>query len=267
MSPLLVILQKEWADLRRHHLLLFSMVVPAVIFLILPFALVILIPVLDPSGWNDRSFQRMIELLGRAEPDLKQLDPFVVFSIYIFRQFVIMFLMVPILSALSIATYSIVGEKQNRTLEPLLATPITTTELLWGKSLAAALPATLLTWIAFGLYVLGMHALSPPPVLSRVANPVGLGLIFLIGPLVAILSLGLGVIVSSRAKDPRTAQQIGVILILPLMALFIMQMRGFFLLRFRWIVIGALVLLVLDVIILKIGARLFQRETILTRWA
>jgi len=267
MSPLLVILQKEWADLRRHHLLLFSMVVPAVIFLILPFALVILIPMLDPSGWNDRSFQRMIELLGRAEPDLRQLDPFVVFSIYIFRQFVIMFLMVPILSALSIATYSIVGEKQNRTLEPLLATPITTTELLWGKSLAAALPATLLTWIAFGLYVLGMRALSPPPVLSRVANPVGLGLIFLIGPLVAILSLGLGVIVSSRAKDPRTAQQIGVILILPLMALFIMQMRGFFLLRFRWIVIGALVLLVLDVIILKIGARLFQRETILTRWA
>ncbi len=267
MSPVLVILRKEWTDLRRHHLLLFSMVVPALIFLILPFVIAILIPVLDPSGWNDRSFQRTMELLGRVEPDLKQLDPLVVFHIYIFRQFLLMFLMVPILGALSIATYSIVGEKQSRTLEPLLATPITTTELLWGKSLAAALPATLLTWITFGLYVLGMRALSPPPVLPHVANPVGLGLIFLIGPLVAILSLGLGVVVSSRAKDPRTAQQIGVILILPLMALFIMQMRGFFLLSFRWIVIGALALLALDVIVLKIGARLFQRETILTRWA
>ncbi len=266
MSPVLVILQKEWADLRRHRLLLLSMVVPAVVFLLLPFALVILIPLIDPSGWNDRNVQRMAELLGRAEPDLRRVDPLLVFHIYIFRQFILMFLLIPILGALSIATYSIVGEKQNRTLEPLLATPIRTTELLWGKSLAAALPATLLTWITFGLYVLLMRALSPAGVLAHVVNPVGLSLIFLIGPLVAVLSLGLGVIVSSRAKDLRTAQQIGVLLILPIMALFIMQMRGFFLLSAQWVWLGAAVLLALDVIVLKIGARLFQRETILTRW-
>jgi ABC-2 type transport system permease protein len=267
MSLVLVILKKEWTDLRRHRLLLISMAAPAIIFLILPFVLVTLVPLLDPTGWNDRDFQRMIEVLGRAEPELRRLDPLVVLHIYIFRQFVLMLLLVPILGALSIATYSIVGEKQNRTLEPLLATPIETTELLLGKSLAAAIPATLLVWIAFGLYVLGIRALSPPEVLPRVANPVGLGLIFLIGPLVAVLSLGLGVIVSSRAKDPRTAQQIGVLLILPLMALFIMQMRGFFLLDVRWVLVGAVALLALDAIVLKIGARLFERETILTRWA
>jgi len=267
MSPVLVILKKEWTDLRRHHLLMLSMVVPALVFLVLPFVLTILIPLLDPSGWNDRDVRRVIELLGRAEPELKRLDPLVVLHIYIFRQFVLMLLLVPILGALSIATYSIVGEKQNRTLEPLLATPITTTELLLGKSLAAALPATLLVWLTFGLYVLGIRVLSPPEVLPRVANPVGLSLIFLTGPLVAVLSLGLGVIVSSRAKDPRTAQQIGVVLILPIMALFIMQMRGFFLLNVQWVLASAVALLALDVIVLKIGARLFERETILTRWA
>ncbi|MCS6816638.1 MAG: ABC transporter permease subunit [Blastocatellia bacterium] len=266
MSPVLVILRKEWTDLRRHRLLVLSMVVPALVFLLLPFILTILIPLFDPSSLSDQDFLRMIEVLGRAEPELRRLDPLVVLHIYIFRQFVLMLLLVPILGALSIATYSIIGEKQNRTLEPLLATPIATTELLWGKSLAAAIPATLLVWATFGLYVLGIRALSPPEVLPRVANPVGLGLIFLIGPLVAVLSLGLGVIVSSRAKDPRTAQQVGVVLILPIMALFIMQMRGFFLLDVRWLFVGAAALLALDVVLLKIGARLFERETILTRW-
>jgi ABC-2 type transport system permease protein len=266
MSPTLVILKKEWTDLRRHRLLVLSMVAPALVFLVLPFVIVFLVPVLDPSGWNDRDFRRLMDIVGRAEPELMGLDPVVVLHIYIFRQFVLMLLLLPILGALSIATYSIVGEKQNRTLEPLLATPVETTQLLLGKSLAAALPATLLVWITFGLYVLGIRALSPPDVLPRVANGVGLGLIFLIGPLVAVLSLGLGVIVSSRAKDPRTAQQIGVLLILPLMALFIMHMRGFFLLDVRWVLLSAVALLGLDVVVLKIGARLFERETILTRW-
>lgn len=267
MTAVLVILQKEWTDLRRHRLLVFSMLVPALVFLILPFVLTFLIPLLDPSAWGDRDFHRLMEMLRRAEPDLRALSPLALFHVYIFRQFILMLLLVPILSALSIATFSIVGEKQSRTLEPLLATPITTTQLLWGKTLAAGIPAVLLTWATFGLYVLGMRVLSPPEVLPHVVNPVGIGLIFLIGPLVALLSLGLGVIVSSRAKDPRTAQQIGVVLILPIMALFIMQMRGFFILNFWWVLGGAIVLLLLDVLVLRIGAGLFQRETILTRWA
>ena len=41
---------------------------------------------------------------------------------------------------LSIATFIIIGEKQARSLEPVLAAPIRTVELLAGKAIAALVP-------------------------------------------------------------------------------------------------------------------------------
>jgi len=59
----------------------------------------------------------------------------------ILQQFMALFLMMPAIIPVTIAAYSIVGEKNTHTLEPLLATPITTGQLLTGKALAAAIPA------------------------------------------------------------------------------------------------------------------------------
>ena len=47
----------------------------------------------------------------------------------------------------TIAAYSIVGEKVEKTLEPLLATPTTDNEILLGKSIAAFIPPILSTWL------------------------------------------------------------------------------------------------------------------------
>lgn len=48
--------------------------------------------------------------------------------------------------AKNIATFSIVEEKQTKTLEPLLATPVQTWELLIGKALSGAIPAVIMSW-------------------------------------------------------------------------------------------------------------------------
>jgi ABC-2 type transport system permease protein len=267
MNPIRVILEKEWADLIRNRLLVVSMVIPALLFLVIPFLITFFAPMLEgASGSPDRNVQHMLETLLSYSPELKGLDSTVLFQIYMYRQFLVLLLLIPVMGGLSIATFSIIGEKQVRSLEPLLATPITTSQLLLGKSLSAALPAIALTWLIFGLYVLGMWVIGPAEVLHNVVNPVGLTLIFLICPLIAVLGLSLGVAVSSRSNDPRTAQQIGVVAVLPLMALFIGQLRGFFVLKVQWVFIGAAVLAVIDFVILKIGIALFQRETILTRW-
>src|SRR5436190_13725942 len=69
--------------------------------------------------------------------------------------FLVLFQMIPMVVPLSIASHSIVGEKQNRSLEPLLATPIRTEELLFGKAIAAAVPGILATWVGFALFVFG----------------------------------------------------------------------------------------------------------------
>lgn len=265
--PILVILEKEWADLMRHRLLLISMIVPAVLLLVLPFVVTVVIPVVaGMEAFSDHSMQQMMELLRQVSPEMRSLPPLVQFQIYLFRQFLLLLALVPVMGGLAISTFSIIGEKQARSLEPLLATPITTTELLIGKCLGAGLPAVALTWLMGGLYAVGMWAMCPPEVLPHVMDGMGVTVIFLISPLVALLGLNLGVVVSSRSNDPRTAQQIGVVVILPLIALFISQLRGLYLLTLPRVLVGALLLLVINAIILNIGVKLFERETILTRW-
>ena len=61
----------------------------------------------------------------RTRPYLAQLPPAAAAEAFFFQQFLLLFLVAPIVGAVSLAAYSVVGEKQGRTLEPLLTTPIT----------------------------------------------------------------------------------------------------------------------------------------------
>jgi len=63
--------------------------------------------------------------------------------------------MMPAIIPITIASYSIVGEKSTHTIEPLLATPISTGQLLTGKALAAAIPSVIASLIAFLIFATG----------------------------------------------------------------------------------------------------------------
>ena len=82
----------------------------------------------------------------------------------------------------------------------------------------------------------------------------------------AVLSVNFSLMVSSRVNDPRAAEQISTIVILPVLILFIGQIAGFFIVNQRMIWLLALTTLALDVIMVYVAVQLFQRETILTRW-
>ena len=105
-----------------------------------------------------------------------------------------------------------------------------------------------------------------PGVALAVAGPRTLALIFVLGPLAGLAALLLAVCVSSRVNDARSAQQIGVFIILPVIALFITQLRGDLTLTVAGVLAIALVLTVVDAALLAIGVAIFQRESILTRW-
>ena len=95
----------------------------------------------------------------------------------------------------------------------------------------------------------------------------GLALMVLgLGPMTSGVALQVGVLVSARVNDPRTAQQFGALFILPLTGLFMAQMSGAFVLTTG---MGLLVLAGLAVVwflLLLFGIALFEREAILTRW-
>jgi ABC-2 type transport system permease protein len=186
---------------------------------------------------------------------------------FIISQFLILFLMLPMIIPVTIAAYSIVGEKTTRTLEPVLATPITTVELLTGKALAGILPALVATWLSYGIFLVGTVILAADPaIISRVAAPMWLIAIFVLGPLLSLSGVCLAIMVSSRVNDPRVAEQLSSLVIIPLLALFMGQSFGLFQVNLNVIIWMALGMVVLDVVLIYFATQLFQRETILTRW-
>jgi ABC-2 type transport system permease protein len=158
-------------------------------------------------------------------------------------------------------------QKATRSLEPLLATPITTAELLTGKSLAAAIPAILATWAGFLIYAIGARILVPnPQVYLALIDPMWLIAVILVGPLLAIMAVNASIMVSSRVNDPRVAEQLSMVVIVPVLALFFGQISGLFFLNRQLILIIAGILIAIDLGLVYLSVRLFQRETILTRW-
>lgn len=201
-----------------------------------------------------------------AIPELGGLTGNALVQAFLFHQFAVLLLLVPIVGAMALATHAVIGEKQSRALEPLLATPISTIELLVAKTLTPFLFALGLSWAAVALYLVGARAFAEPPVLPAVLG-VRLFLMFVVlGPLLELGSLQLSVIVSSRANDPRSAQQVTALLILPVTAVFVAQLMGVFVLTLPAMVTAAVFCLGLDGVLLWLGVRVFQRETILTRW-
>jgi ABC-2 type transport system permease protein len=87
-----------------------------------------------------------------------------------------------------------------------------------------------------------------------------------LAPLLTIMAVNVGIIVSSRTSDPRAAEQLGSLIIIPLMVLFIGPIAGFIQLNSLTFVISAAIVLLADVVLVYLGVKLFQRETILTRW-
>jgi len=187
-------------------------------------------------------------------------------QVYMLNLFTLLFMILPVMIPVTIAAYSIVGEKTARSLEPLLATPITTVELLVAKAIAAVVPAIVATWIAYAIYLVGARLLVDDEVFRHLLDPLWLIAIFVVGPLLTLLAVNVALIVSSRVTDPRVAEQLSGVVILPLILLVVGQSVGLVLLNRQLILaIGAVVIL-LDAALLYLSVKTFQRETILTRW-
>ena len=265
-SRIAAILVKEVAELRRNRMALVPVVLLAIFSIALPFLIALVIPIIagEPLS-SDAEFTRAIQRSAEP-PGTRHLSDEALIQAFVFQQFLMMQLLIPVTGAMAFAGYSLIGEKQGRTLEPLLATPITTSELLIGKGLGALLPSLAIMLLAAIIYFAGMSALALPGVFLTVLNRRSVLLMLGVGPMAALVALQIAVLVSSRVNDPRTAQQFGALLILPLTALFVMQFNGVFTLTLPIISLLFAVLTVAWLGLVVVGVAAFDRETILTRW-
>jgi ABC-2 type transport system permease protein len=253
------LLRREWAEMIRNRLLVSTIVIPPLILTIAPILLGAVV--------GERALPPELASQVLAErPDWASFTPGELAGAFAVQQFLVFFLLMPAYIPLSIATFSIIGEKQARSLEPVLAAPIRTVELLAGKALAALVPGVLTGFVTYVVFVALASIVYGPNLFGVVTDPSWLAGVFLLGPAVGLLSVVAGVIVSARVNDPRVAQQVGGVIIVPVVAVVIIQATGTAIVDARGYALMAAVALVIGLIGLRIGVRLFDREAILTRW-
>ena len=269
MSPTRVraLLGKELAELRRNRSALLPVVIVAFLSMALPFFMALAVPELsgEPLA-SDRDLSRALEQAGQDLHAARRLSPEGAVQAFIFNRFIVLMLLVPVTGAIAFAGHSLISEKQGRSLEPLLATPITTAELLLVKVLGALIPSLGIMLGTFVIYLGLVGLMAEPGVLLAVLTWQTVLLVGVVGPLGALVALQSGVLVSARVNDPRTAQQFGALLILPLTVLFLAQMTGAFVIAPAVALVMVLALAIVWIVLLALGVVLFDRETILTRW-
>jgi ABC-2 type transport system permease protein len=166
-----------------------------------------------------------------------------------------------------LASYSLVGEKVEKSLEPLLASPITDSELLLGKGIGAFMPSIGSLYIGSIVFMV-LSDLFTHSTLGYYYFPnwnIGILLLILL-PLMSVLSVEWSVIVSARATDPRAAQLQGFLIALPLFVVYVATEVGAITLDTTtiWIISGAA--FIADIILFFLSMRTFRREEILTKW-
>jgi len=254
--------RKEWAEVFKNRFVIFTVAFMPLLLTAIPLI------ILGATGSAE-------EMTGLSSADMPpsfaelcgEMSGEECAQYFIISQFLLLFMLIPLAIPVTIATYSVVGEKTTRTLEPVLATPITTGEFLAGKALAAVLPAIAATWAAFLVFVAGCVALGAgPTLLDRLTEPQWLTAIFAVGPLLSLAAANVALMVSSRANDPRVAEQISMLVILPLLGLFFAQIAGLAIINLNLILWMGAAVLAIDAGLIAFAVQLFQRESILTRW-
>lgn len=261
MKNTLIIFRKDFEEIRKIRYVYFSLLfVPVVLVGIAVITFYGISRVADVTPQD-------VATLRLAVPGSERMLPKEVLMHFWANQWMTYLLLIPAALPTVIASYSIIGEKLQRTLEPLLATPADDTEILLGKSLASVLPALGVAYLAFIAYTAGVDVIAYP-ILGYILLPNwtwGLAML-LIAPTISFLGVMLCVLISSKVNDVRAAQQIAVVVVLPVIALFIAQMAGVFAFNLTAVLGGFILLLAFDYILFQVSKKVFERENILTRW-
>ncbi|MDA4110895.1 MAG: ABC transporter permease subunit [Thaumarchaeota archaeon] len=169
----------------------------------------------------------------------------------------------PIGIASGIAMDSFVGERTRRTIEPILATPITERALFVAKVLASFLPAMIVSYCTLIAYSL-LIATAKASNLTVVFSPASLSIIFWQAPAIALVGTCIMIIASAKIRDPRAAMQIGNVIMLGVLFGFFYIFSSY-MSEFEITILVNSLLTVSALVLLLMGNKSFTREEILSR--
>jgi len=247
-----------------------ALVVPMVFALIIPLAFTLL-PQLIPAADVAKEMGDMQDLIVRLPPTIQEIfatksleQGFVIYmTAFLFAP---MFLIMPLMFSSIVGSDSFVGERERKTMEALLYTPASDGTLFMGKILASVVPAILLSWITYALYIVVVNAASWP-LFGHIWFPLPTWwpLMFWLTPAISLLGMSATVLISSRVKTFMEAYQLTGSLVILVLALVVGQLSGVLYLGvFSTLAIGTLVWVV-DAALIYVGVGTFNRTNLIAK--
>jgi ABC-2 type transport system permease protein len=173
-------------------------------------------------------------------------------------------LAIPVLVPAALAAFSVVGERSQGTLEPVLSTPIRREELLLGKALAAFIPSVVVAYVVFVLFVAVVELFARAGVASALIQGPEVAAQVIFTPLLSAWSIWVGIAISARSGDPRTAQQFSILASLPTVAVTSLIAFNVIHPSLRTAAAFGIALLVLIRLGWRVASALFDRERLIT---
>jgi ABC-type Na+ efflux pump permease subunit len=186
------VVRKELRDYRRNRFIFVSMAIYPLIFVAAPIANIFALP----ASLSSHALHNRLGLI------------------------LLFMLLIPVVVPATVASYAVVGEREQGTLEPLLTTPISSEELLLGKAAAVMIPSVAISYTAFGLVLAAVRLLAHANIASAIFNQSALlAAQAVFTPLLTGWTIWVAIAISTRSSDVRTAQQLSILASLPPVAL------------------------------------------------
>jgi ABC-2 type transport system permease protein len=227
------IVVKEIRDYRRNRSALFAMALLPIIFLVNPLVTVFVLKSSEAAGLAHR--HTLLYLLA-----------------------------IPALVPAALAAASIVSERQQGTLEPVLTTPIRREEFVVAKALAPLIPSVGVAYLVYGLFLVLVELFARPGVAPAIIHGPDILAQVIFSPLIATWSIWLALAISARVSDIRVAQQASVLVSLPSVAVSTLVAANVIHPTLRLALGLGIGLLVLDRLGWRIVSRMFDRERLVT---
>jgi ABC-type transport system involved in multi-copper enzyme maturation permease subunit len=226
------IYRKDWRELRRNKMIIATLIYLPLVLVIPPTIDILVVPAVSSQS----NYAHILLYL----------------------------LAIPILVPAQLAAFTVVAERQQGTLEPVLGTPIRREEFLLGKALALIGPAIAASFGVYAVVIAIIELFAHPGVAGEFVQPQNILAQVIFTPLLAAWSIWVGMTISSRCADQRVAGQLSLVGTLPLMAITVLMAYGVIPSTLLVGVIGAAALLVLDTLGWRMASLAFDRERMIT---
>lgn len=224
-------LRKELRDIHRNRAVASLYIVMPLLMVVFTVGLTWMVPqILQVARAKQDPGMLAMVSATRAIPEFAGLPEPLAVTHYLLRTLIGFYLLLPTVGAGTAAAFSIVGEKTQRTLEPILATPISDRQLLLGKMIGAVVPPIVASWVTalvatIGVDVIGWRRFGE----TLLPDRFWLAGVLVLGPLLGASATLLTMRLSARMTDPQAANQVTALIIMPVFLLVL----GVFVARFR----------------------------------